>query len=687
MFGLPRGVIAYDIETYPDLFTAVFKHTETGQTWIFEISERKNETQRLKIFINKCRDSVKLVGFNNYGFDYPVIHHLCCHPNPKAIDMYAKAMSIINGDRFSSVIWDKDQLVQQIDLFKIWHFDNMARATSLKLLEFNMRMDKIQECDVPFGTNVPLEDIDKVIDYNIHDVNATIDFYKLSKDKIAFRQELSSGDSRVINYNDTKIGKEHFISKLEEAKKGSCWEYIDNRRQPRQTKRDTIPFNKLILPCVKFESEEFKTFFESFKQIEVKETKGSLENVHCIYKGFQFDFGTGGIHGSVHREHITKGEDEVILDIDVASYYPNLAIANKFYPAHLGELFCEIYSGLYEQRKQYSKKDPINGMLKLALNGVYGDSNSPFSPFYDPWFTMQITLNGQLLLCMLAEQIMKVAELIQINTDGMTLKCKRKDLDYVRECMSKWEFKTRLTLEEVEYSKMLVRDVNNYLAMTIDGEVKEKGAYETKRELHKNHSMLVVPEAVREWFISGTPVEDFIRDHADPLDFCLRTKIKKKDKVFWGNEEQQKITRYYIATEGNTLIKIMPSVGEPGQWRRKSKLTNDFYNQILNSLPKLEITKVEDGYTYLTKYGNERVVQPKYFSLGVEVDSCGRPWDERINTKAQTKYDNHREVILNDKKPVQVCNNLEGHTFSDIDVDWYIGQAHKLIEGMILDEE
>ena len=64
-------------------------------------------------------------------------------------------------------------------------------------------------------------------------------------------------------------------------------------------------------------------------------------------------------------------------------------------------------------------------MLKLALNGVYGDSNNVFSVFYDPLFTMSITLNGQLLLCLLAENLMENVpglKIIQCNTDGITVR-------------------------------------------------------------------------------------------------------------------------------------------------------------------------------------------------------------------------------------------------------------------------
>jgi len=47
-------------------------------------------------------------------------------------------------------------------------------------------------------------------------------------------------------------------------------------------------------------------------------------------------------------------------------------------------------------------------MLKLALNGTFGDSNNIYSVFYDPQFTMAITVNGQLMLCMLAERLMTI---------------------------------------------------------------------------------------------------------------------------------------------------------------------------------------------------------------------------------------------------------------------------------------
>lgn len=152
------------------------------------------------------------------------------------------------------------------------------------------------------------------------------------------------------------------------------------------------------------------------------------------------------------------------------SYYPSLAIANRFFPEHLGEEFCDIYADMKAQRVNYPKGTPENAMLKLALNGVYGDSNNKFSPFYDPLYTMCITVNGQLLLCMLYEQLRKIKglELVQANTDGLTVRLQRKDIDNLRKVCSDWEDLTGLELEEVRYKMMHIRDCNNYIAVYED---------------------------------------------------------------------------------------------------------------------------------------------------------------------------------------------------------------------------
>jgi hypothetical protein len=303
--------------------------------------------------------------------------------------------------------------------------------------------------------------------YNKHDVAQTKLFYYKTLEMIKFREELTHLYQRdFMNHNDTKIGKDYFAMKLEEAGV-ALYNFGPSGRTPRQTKRPTIALKDAILPWIEFSNPEFTRVLNWLKGQVITETKGVFEDVTARVNGFEFVFGLGGIHGSIESEIVESDSDFVIVDLDVSSYYPNLAITNRFYPQHLGETFCDIYKHLYEQRKTYPKGSAENAMLKLALNGVYGDSNSAFSVFYDPLFTMSITLNGQLLLCKLAESLMSIdgLQLIQVNTDGLTVRVPRANkysVDLVRE---RWEEMTKLELEEALYKTMYIRDCNNYIAV------------------------------------------------------------------------------------------------------------------------------------------------------------------------------------------------------------------------------
>jgi DNA polymerase elongation subunit (family B) len=203
-----------------------------------------------------------------------------------------------------------------------------------------------------------------------------------------------------------------------------------------------------------------------FKQQSITETKGVFKNLKATVNGFDFVFGLGGIHGSMESVVVESDDEYAIIDLDVTSYYPNLAIVNGFHPEHLGKQFCSIYKHLFEQRKQYPKKSAENAMLKLALNGVYGDSNSEHSVFYDPQFTMSITLNGQLLLCLLAEALFEIEgiQLVQVNTDGLTVRIPRSEKPRLDFASFMWQEQTGLQLEEAFYKRMFIRDCNNYIA-------------------------------------------------------------------------------------------------------------------------------------------------------------------------------------------------------------------------------
>lgn len=568
----------YDIETYPNIFTLIAKEFDTQNDYeVFEISWRKNEAVRLRNFLLYLKQHKhQMVGFNNLGFDYPVLHKLLTHYSSLkneldlCYQLFQKAKSIIDTpfeNRFSNIVWENDQVVSQIDLFKVHHFDNPARSTSLKVLEFNMRMQNIKDLPFPPNSFLGWDDMDTLIEYNKHDVLATGMFCRKSLGALEFRDKISKKYGvNNMNYNDTKIGKELFIRELEKSSPGSCYKKVNGKRTPNQTPRDIIHFKDILLPYIRFEHPEFQRVHDWFKNNSIINTKGELGDLNCTVNGFTFYYGTGGIHGSISPGVVENDDDFIIDSRDVRSYYPALAIANQLYPQHLGIKFCEIYEKLFKERQQYPKGTVENKALKLALNGVYGDSNNQYSPFYDPQYTMTITINGQLLLSMLAEQLMKVPGLTMcmINTDGLECRYHKQYIDHVNNVCAWWESLTKLELESSRYKRLSIRDVNNYIGEYPGGKVKRKGAYEFENlDWNKNMSALVVPKAVDHVIRTGGDLRQFIENHNDPYDFLLRTKVPRNSRLvavdYDGEDEPiQNVSRYFISIFGSDLVKVMP---------------------------------------------------------------------------------------------------------------------------------
>jgi hypothetical protein len=570
----------YDIETYPNVFTLAVEHADAPFRWMFEISDWRNDSKEIIDFLFWLKQqNARMVGFNNLGFDYPVVHTLVQMGNATAKNLYDKAQAIFDsqdGNRWQHQVKPTDRFVEQIDLFKIHHFDNKARTTSLKLLEFNMRSDNIEDLPFPPGTMLNREQVDVLKKYNHHDVSETKRFYKETLEMIRFREELTHKYQRdFMNHNDTKIGKDYFVMKLEEAGV-QCYEYGQGGRQPRQTPRPQIALKDAIFPWITFTDVRFQRVADWLRSQVITETKGVFSDLSVIVNDFEFVFGLGGIHGSIESEVVESDDEHVIIDLDVTSYYPSLAISNQLYPEHLGQTFCDVYAHLKEQRVKYKKGSAENAMLKLALNGVYGDSNNVYSVFYDPLFTMSITLNGQLLLCLLAEKLMQIdgLRLIQINTDGLTVHIPRSQKAPVDSIRGEWEQLTKLQLEEAVYSRMFIRDVNNYIAEYEGGGVKRKGAYEYKLAWHQNASALVVSKVAEKVLIDNAPIRESVINWPDFMDFMLRTKVPRNSKLVLndGNEDHQvqNVTRYYIAKGGGQLIKLMPPLKGKTDWRRIS---------------------------------------------------------------------------------------------------------------------
>lgn len=543
----------YDIECYPNFFClgAIPLDTDDGAVQ-FEISERVNHASQLWDFLRSIRG--RMIGYYSLAYDWPMIDAFM-NGAQTFQSLYQENLHLFSISRdFDKIIWKP--AIPQIDLFFINHFDNPAKSTSLKQLEFVMRSRSIEDLPFPPGSRLTPDQMNVTLHYNGHDILETRKFARLNRESIEFRERIGQ---HALNYNDTKLGARYFIDKLE--KSGiDCYDAIG---KPLQTYHPAgVPLADVIFPWVTFDRPELRNLLAEMRQTTIVKTKGGFKRTIDL-DGFKFDIGMGGIHGSVHRERIAGNN---VLDIDVTGYYPDLSIRHRFFPAHLGEPFCDSFSDLKAERKHYEKGTAMNKAIKLSMNAVTGNSNSTFSPFFDMAYFLKTTVNGQLLQCMIAERLLDLpgVRLIQMNTDGLTIQFPDAVRFDVEQILDWWESVTGMNLEPVLYRRMFIRDVNNYIAEGVDGKIKRKGAYEYKRAWHQNHSSLIIPRAVEAYLIDDVDYDDFLHTHDDPFDFLLLAKVPRNSRLETGNGAVlPRHTRYYVSTDGERLVKIMPPL--PGK--------------------------------------------------------------------------------------------------------------------------
>jgi hypothetical protein len=581
-----------DWETLSNCFLGVFESVKTEDRMIFVIHKSQNDILELVTFLER---NIALdewhVSFNGLAFDSQITEHILRNKEQLleqdgetiARFIYRKAQETIqrsNSGEFAEFS-PRNLSIKQIDVFKLNHWDNPAKRSSLKWIEFSMDWKNIMDMPIHHASEIKEQQILSIVKYCINDVRATKAIMHLSKSQIELRRSLTEEYGiDLFSASEPRISKELFLHFLSEQTGIKKWDLRNMR-----TQREQIVVKDIILPYIEFKTATFQHLLKKFQEVVIYpgQTKGGFK-YSVQYKGVKTDYGLGGIHGARTSRVYESSDDMVIMTSDVTSFYPNLAIRNKWAPAHLPQKeFCDQYEWFFDERKIIPKKDPKNYVYKIILNSTYGLSNDENSFLYDPEFTMRITINGQLSLSMLyemiCEEIPDCMPLMQ-NTDGLETMIPREHVDKYMEICARWEELTNLQLEHDTYSKIVLGDVNNYIAVTEDGKSKCKGRFEYKDlALHKNKSFLIIPKALHAYFVEGIAPEEFLKENRNIFDYCGGVKIKGDWKYVekhikngvYAEKKLQNTIRYYICNSGSKIVKINKSDGreiqtEAGKW-------------------------------------------------------------------------------------------------------------------------
>lgn len=585
-----------DYETIVNCFVAVFNAYNSEEQYVFVVNRGKNDMPAFLEFLkqNQARKDWHF-GYNNLSFDAQITEYIMQNAGyftgrsaeEITTTIYQYAQHVIGKtDRKEFLDYPEYKLsIPCVDIFKLNHWDSNAKRTSLKWVQFSMDWNNVEE--MPHHHYEPVKDDDtlqKVVSYCINDVASTKQIFLLKNAKgeqimasqINLRADLSATYNLTLySASEPRISKEmflHFLSeKLSRDKRD-----IKNMR----TERSYVTVRDIILPYVRFSTPEFTSVHNWFKSLvvdtaildETEESQKSKGPKHRVtFKEVPTDYGLGGLHGCAASGIYTAGNGKKILSADVTSFYPNLAIKNRWAPAHIPkDDFCELYEWFFEERKKYPKSSPLNYLFKIILNSTYGLSKNKYSFLYDPEFTFRITINGQLLLTMLYEMIatrIPGAQPLMQNTDGLEFLIDEQYEELFYKICKEWEAMTQLQLETVEYQKMIIGDVNNYIAIDTFGKTKCKGRFEFEElPLHKNKSMLIIPKAWHAYFVHGTDPAEFLKANRNIYDYCAGAKLRGdwyfmkrslEDGIFL-EEKLQKLVRYYISDKGCKIIKCNP---------------------------------------------------------------------------------------------------------------------------------
>lgn len=283
-----------------------------------------------------------------------------------------------------------------------------------------------------------------------------------------------------------------------------------------------------------------------------------LEGLEIALGSSVYRLGIGGLHSSEKKVIHRADANTVLRDVDVASYYPSLILNSGRWPAALGSTFLVEYAAIKDERLEAKKlegklkkqgvntKDPRNveGYKahceneggKIMINGTFGKTGSPYSILFAPEMLIQTTVTGQLALLMLIEwhEVYGIS-VISANTDGIVLKCPRHLIPTSEYLIKEWERRTGLEMEASEYAAIYSRDVNNYFAVKVDGEVKRKGEYSKAGLVEKkNPDVEICSDAVADFLSKGTPMLYTLAASRDIRKFVTVRQVSGGAVKLWG---------------------------------------------------------------------------------------------------------------------------------------------------------
>jgi hypothetical protein len=550
--------ILCDVEIYSNVFLCSIKDYDTKETTTWEISERMDESDKIRLYFNSFKGF--LITFNGIHYDEPMLLFLMENKFKDWKDCTTKLKGwsnhIINND-----FWWKDYNLKKykyqnkwfsVDLFLYWSkMLRLSKKLSLKSLAVQLNYPVIQELPFPHDAELTYDNIDALRHYNaVHDLGITERLHDKLIDEIRLRCSIyNEYKLKCFSWDAPKIATEVLAQSYAQQKGIDTYDVT------------SLSFTKPVLHLGELLKDfdpkyELPIFQKLYKDV-CNSTDGfsSEINVDSNNTLIKLSYGIGGLH-SVNKDEIYESNDDsIIITSDFSSLYPNLIINYNLirFPEVL-QRYSEIKQGRIQAKREGNKAK--DALYKLVLNSTSGMLDNEYSWLYYPEGAMKLRLIGQLILTKLAEKcIVAGYKVVSCNTDGIETILPKSEMDNYMLLMGEIEQQFNLQLEHDIYNKIVYSSVNDYIAITEKGKIKEKGLFVTNPVLSNSTDFLVIPKALQAYFVSNTNPSDFVKGHTNIFDFCAAQKADKSYTVEWNGINQQRLNRYYASKTGAYLYK------------------------------------------------------------------------------------------------------------------------------------
>lgn len=545
-----KKLIVLDSEIYRNYFLLSFFDPTTDKTINFERYD-SHDFDRAKL--QRVMSSYTTVSFNGNNFDMPIIvAALAGWSNEK--------LKKLCDDIIKSNLpaW---QITRRygLDVPQNWdHIDIIEVApgqSGLKIYGARLHCPTIQDLPIEPDATISSEQRETLRDYCVNDLRTTWALYKSLEKQIALRCSMSEQYGVDLrSKSDAQIAETVIKSELHR---------MTGRDYRKPEMADDVTFRYLNPKIISFQTQQLKDIFKTVLSIPFGlSANGSVKMPDELAKAqikignSTYSLGIGGLHSCEKSQLVKADAQHELLDLDVASYYPSIILQQNLAPKSMGVPFLKVYQSIVTRRLEAKhRKDKVTAdTLKICVNGSFGKLGSKWSALYAPDLMIQTTITGQLALLMLIESLeLAGISVVSANTDGVVIRCPKSKANDLADIAFDWMLSTSYELERADYKLIASRDVNNYVAVKTDGEIKRKGVF-ADGGLSKNPDCNIVFTAVAEYLATGKAIESTVRECQDVRQFLTVRKVT--GGAVWRGEYLGKAVRFYYSSATPSDVNI-----------------------------------------------------------------------------------------------------------------------------------